>query len=178
MTRSAADVLLGLGGNCGDRHTHLRAGVRALAALPGCRLTAVSGIWESEFVGEGVQDDYLNACVRLRTEWTPRALLEALQAIERTAGKAPDSHMLPRTLDLDILLWDDRRVDVPGLRIPHPRLAERAFVLEPLAEIAPERRHPDSGLTVAALCDKIRAVDGPWVRPLPHLNLERDGCDA
>lgn len=179
MSPTAATVFLGLGGNQGDRLACLRRGAQAVAALPGVRALAGSGVWESEYVGDGDgQPDYLNACLEIVTELAPRALLAALQGIERDCGRAPATHLLPRPLDLDILLYDGLVVDEPGLVIPHPRLRERAFVLEPLGELAADRELPDSGLTVDGVRAMIRAAGGPWVRPLAGVELFRDGNDA
>lgn len=158
-------VLLGVGGNVGDRAAELRAGAAALAARPDVRVVARSGFWESRYVGPGTeQEPYLNACLELRTELEPRALLEVLQGIERDRGRPADGHLRPRPLDLDILLYGRRVVDEPDLRIPHPELARRAFVLEPLAELAADLALPDSQVTVAEIRAKIRGAGGPWVR--------------
>jgi len=164
-------VVIGLGGNMGDRLARLRDGVRGLAAHPSLTLTAVSSVWESEFVGEGTQAPYLNACVTLRTGLGPAAVLEACRDLERAAGRAPGTHLAPRPLDLDLLLHGDfHGADGPAL-VPHPRARERAFVLEPLAEIAPDLRFPDSGETVATACANIRRKPGPWLRLRTDLSL-------
>lgn len=157
---------LGLGANEGDRLAGLRAAVLDLAAAPGLRVTAISGLWESAYVGPGEQAPYLNACVEVATDLAPPALLGLCKSLERASGRVPDTHLQPRPLDLDVLLYGDlSQADAEPL-LPHPRLAERAFVLEPLAQIAAARTLPDSGQTVAAACAKIRRVGGPWVRPL------------
>lgn len=163
--RPAREVLLGLGGNMGDRLAELQAGLDELAGRDGIEPVGVSRLWETDYVGPGRQDPYLNACIALRTSFSLRGLLEILQDVERTRGRERDGHMKPRPIDLDILLDGDAVVDEPGLRVPHPRFAERAFVLEPLSELAPEQRDPDSGETVRALCEKMRGADGPEVRP-------------
>lgn len=150
-------VLIALGSNQGDRLGHLRAGLAALCGLDGVTLECVSGVFETDYVGPGgPQDDYLNACARLRACGEPEDLLDRLQAIERERGRPADTHLQPRPLDLDLLLFGDRIVRSSRLEIPHPRARERAFVMEPLAEIAGERKFPDSGETVAAACDRIR----------------------
>jgi 2-amino-4-hydroxy-6-hydroxymethyldihydropteridine diphosphokinase len=132
-------VYLGLGANLGDRLATLRAAVRDLSALG--EVTARSSVWETEAVGP--PPDYLNAALALETDLTPDALMLELLALEarhgRLRGAARDA---PRPLDLDILLWDERIVHTAIVEVPHPRLHERAFVLEPLAEIAPSLRHP------------------------------------
>jgi len=170
---------LGLGGNLGDRLAMLRRGWAAVSALPGVRPLDRSGIWETAYVGPGgPQPPYLNACARVATTMSPRDLLAALQRIERECGRPPGTHLQPRLLDLDLLLYGDLVVAEPGLVIPHPRLRERAFVLEPLAQLAPDLVLPDSGLTVAAVRAIIRAAGGPPVRPLPGGTLAWDGSDG
>jgi 2-amino-4-hydroxy-6-hydroxymethyldihydropteridine diphosphokinase len=160
---------IGLGSNLGDRLAELRAGVAALAAHPRIALRAASGVYESAYVGPGgPQGDYLNACVRVETDLAPRDLLAALKRIERARGRTGETHMRPRTLDLDILLFGDAVLREPDLGIPHPRLAERSFVLEPLAELDPALRLPDSGQTVGWLCAMMRAAEGRTARRRPE----------
>ncbi|MFO7609066.1 MAG: 2-amino-4-hydroxy-6-hydroxymethyldihydropteridine diphosphokinase [Candidatus Krumholzibacteriia bacterium] len=161
---SAAAVYVGLGSNQGDRLAHLRQAARALAEHPDFTLTALSGVWETEYVGPGSQAPYLNACAALRTALGPAAVVAALKVLEAAAGRAPDGHLQPRPLDLDLLLWGDFHGQDGPITVPHPRARERAFVLEPLAQIAPEARFPDSGETVAAACANIRRKRDPWVR--------------
>jgi 2-amino-4-hydroxy-6-hydroxymethyldihydropteridine diphosphokinase len=163
-------VYLGLGSNQGDRRGHLRDAVAALARHPALEVTAVSPVYETEYVGPGEpQAPYLNACVALRTALAPAALLGLLKELERRHGRRPDSHLQPRPLDLDILVHGDRVVHDPALTLPHPRLRERAFVLAPLREIAPDLRLPDSGETVTAACARICARSGSAVRRLGEL---------
>lgn len=158
---------LGLGTNQGDRTGHLQAAVQDLAAAPGLQVSAVSGLWESAYVGPGRQDPYFNACVEVETSLAPPVLLGLCKSLERTHGRVPDTHLRPRPLDLDLLLYGDLTQSDAEPLLPHPRLARRAFVLEPLAEIAPTRVLPDSGQTVAAACANIRREGGPWIRPVP-----------
>jgi 2-amino-4-hydroxy-6-hydroxymethyldihydropteridine diphosphokinase len=159
-------VCLALGSNIGDREAHLRRAVRDLEETPLIQIDQVSPIFESDYVGPGEQQPYLNLCLSLKTTLEPVVMLDILQAQERTAGRRPDTHMQPRTLDLDILLWNDRIIDLPRLQVPHPRLLERAFVLEPLAVIVPEHVVPGTGRAVvshlAALSDGHRAGLRPW----------------
>ena len=157
-------VFLGLGSNLGDRLAELRRAAAALAAHPRLDLTACSRIWETEPVGSGVQDPFLNACVAVRTNLAPVDLLDVLKSQEAAAGRAPDGHRKPRPIDLDVLLYGDQVVSVERLTVPHPELRNRAFVLEPLREIAGECLIPDSSETIAAACAKIRRKSGPWVR--------------
>lgn len=166
-------VYLGLGGNTGDRLANLRCGLFALLAHPEIRVEAFSAIWESEYVGPGEQPPYLNACCRVRTGLAPSALLAVLKGLEERLGRAPGGHLLPRPLDLDILLFGDRVGADRLLSLPHPRLAERGFVLAPLAELAAALVLPDSGETVGAAWARIqRLADGPWLRPWPQGFLE------
>nr|MBC8426736.1 2-amino-4-hydroxy-6-hydroxymethyldihydropteridine diphosphokinase [bacterium] len=130
------------------------------------------GVYESASVGSGeAQGDCLHACVQVETGLEPRELMAALQGFEHARGRVDASHMKPRPLDLDILLYDSVVMREPELEIPHPRLAERAFVLEPLAELDPDLILPDSGQTVARLCAMMRAVEGRTARRRPETLL-------
>ena len=168
---AAESVLLGLGTNLGDRLRNLRRALFGLAMHPEITVVAISRVYETEFVGDGEQDPYYNACVEIRTALAPAVLLAVLKGAEEREGRRPDGHMLPRPIDLDILLFGDRVLTADGLCVPHKGMRARAFVLEPLAEIAPERRFPDSGETIAAACAKIRRKPGPWIRPLSGSGL-------
>jgi 2-amino-4-hydroxy-6-hydroxymethyldihydropteridine diphosphokinase len=137
---------VGLGANLGDRERTLRAAVDALAAEDGIDVAAVSTLRETEPVGVGRQPDFVNGVVALDTTLGARELLERLLAVEERFGRVrvPGEHP-PRTLDLDLLLYGDEQIDEPGLSVPHPRLHERRFVLEPLAELAPGLLVPGRG---------------------------------
>ena len=126
-------ALLGLGSNVGDRLAHLRAAVGSLSGV-----TAVSDVFETDPVGGPSQGRYLNIVVAIETELEPHALLGVCHRIESAAGRVRDVRWGPRTLDVDILWIDGVEVDEPDLQIPHPRMWERRFVLEPLAQIAPD----------------------------------------
>ncbi|HRF07164.1 MAG TPA: 2-amino-4-hydroxy-6-hydroxymethyldihydropteridine diphosphokinase [Xanthobacteraceae bacterium] len=134
-----ADVYIGLGSNLGDRIAHLAAARDALAANVGS-LLAQSSLYDTDPWGPVPQGNYLNQVVAVSTDLPPRELLARLHEIERAEGRdrAHEVRYGPRSLDLDILLYADRVVDEDGLTIPHPRIAERAFVLVPLSEIAPD----------------------------------------
>lgn len=129
---------VGLGSNLGDREATIRAALDALDAAPQTSVAAVSTLRETAPVGLLDQPEFLNGVAALETELGPRALLDALLAVERSLGRTRDGPRFgPRTIDLDLLLYEDERVDEPGLRVPHPRLHERLFVLEPLHELDP-----------------------------------------
>jgi 2-amino-4-hydroxy-6-hydroxymethyldihydropteridine diphosphokinase len=137
---------VGLGANLGDRESTLRAAVDAVSAEEGIEVVSVSTLRETEPVGVGEQPRFLNGAVELETTLTARELLDRLLAVEQRFGRIriPGEHG-PRTLDLDLLLYGDEVIDEPGLAVPHPRLHERRFVLEPLAELAPGLLVPGRG---------------------------------
>jgi 2-amino-4-hydroxy-6-hydroxymethyldihydropteridine diphosphokinase len=131
-------VFLGLGSNLGDRVAHLRAAVAAVAALGDTRVVAESSLHETAPWGYEAQPAFLNSVVEVRTALSPTALLAALKGIEQALGRTPSFRWGPRVIDIDLLLYGDRRVTLPELVLPHPHLLERPFVCAPLAEIAPE----------------------------------------
>lgn len=131
------DAYLGLGSNLGDREAMLRAAIAALDATPNVRVTAISSLYETPPWGPVPQGPYLNACIALDTTLSPRELLTLCLTIERDHGRERAIRWGPRTLDLDVLLYGDESIDEVDLHVPHPRMTERAFVLVPLAEIAP-----------------------------------------
>jgi 2-amino-4-hydroxy-6-hydroxymethyldihydropteridine diphosphokinase len=137
---------VGLGANLGDRERTLHAAVDALAEEDGIQVIVVSTLRETDPVGVGGQPRFLNGVVELDTTLAARELLDRLLAIEQRFGRVriPAEHG-PRTLDLDLLLYGDEELDEPGLTVPHPRLHERRFVLEPLAELAPGLFVPGRG---------------------------------
>jgi 2-amino-4-hydroxy-6-hydroxymethyldihydropteridine diphosphokinase len=137
---------VGLGSNLGDREETLRAAVGALAAEGGIELVLLSTLRETEPVGVGEQPRFLNGVAAIETTLAPRELLDRLLAVEQRFGRVrlPGEHG-PRTLDLDLLLYGREQIDEPGLTVPHPRLHERRFVLEPLAEVAPGLLVPGRG---------------------------------
>lgn len=133
---------IGLGSNLGDREGHLNEAVRRLRQLPGTTVLRVSRFHETDPIGGPVQGKFLNAALALETTLSPQPLLAELQRIETALGRTREVHWGPRTIDLDILLYDDLVLDTPTLRVPHPLMHKRLFVLAPLAEIAPEAMHP------------------------------------
>jgi 2-amino-4-hydroxy-6-hydroxymethyldihydropteridine diphosphokinase len=137
---------VGVGGNLGDRERTLREAVDSLGAEDGIEVVAVSTLRETEPVGVGEQPRFLNGAVALDTPLGARELLDLLLAVEQRFGRVrtPGEHG-PRTIDLDLLLYGDEQIGEPGLTVPHPRLHERRFVLEPLAELAPDLVVPGRG---------------------------------
>lgn len=152
---------IGLGANLGDRGAALARAVQALAAVPATRVASVSGLYASAPIDAG-GPDFLNAVAELTTRLAPLALLDALQAIELAAGRERPYRNAPRTLDLDLLLYGDRQLACERLVVPHPRMGERAFVLLPLAEIAPELVTAAQRKAVEE--QRIERIEGPeWV---------------
>lgn len=161
-------VYIALGSNMGDRKAYLDQAVRALDSLAkhpvkddrGGVLSAgaverVSGYYETPPYGMTEQEDFLNACLRLRTLLTPRELLDELHRIEQEAGRERVIHWGPRTLDLDIIFYDDLVLEAADLCIPHVEMHKRKFVLEPLCEIAPYQRHPVYKKTVQEMLESV-----------------------
>ncbi|MCK5873192.1 MAG: 2-amino-4-hydroxy-6-hydroxymethyldihydropteridine diphosphokinase [Alcanivoracaceae bacterium] len=145
------DAFIGLGSNLGDSVTLLNEARAALTSLPQTRVTGVSPLYRSAPVGPQDQPDFFNAVVRIDTGLDAASLLVALQLIEQQAGRVRLRHWGERTLDLDILLYGNERIDLPNLQVPHPRLHQRAFVLKPLLDIAAEIALPD-GTALAPYC--------------------------
>lgn len=142
-----------MGSNLGDRLAPLRDSVVRIGNLPGTRVQRVSRIYETEPLGELNQPAFLNMAAEIKTGLAPLELLNAVKEIERELGRKDGPRWGPRPIDIDIILWDDLTMNDARLTIPHPRFRERAFVLAPLAEIAPEARDPLSGLTVRQLLE-------------------------
>jgi 2-amino-4-hydroxy-6-hydroxymethyldihydropteridine diphosphokinase len=143
---------IGLGSNLGDREGTIRRALELLLAGDDIEVTAVSSLEETDPVGYEDQPRFLNGAAALRTELPPRELLERLFAVERQLGRIRTGPRFgPRTIDLDLLLYGQESIDEPGLRIPHPRLAERRFVLEPLVELDRNLQVPGRGSVRALL---------------------------
>ena len=142
---SVITAFIALGSNLDDPQQQIRNGLRELAAMPETRLVSASSLYRSAPVGYRDQPDFVNAVACIETKLKPRALLDHLLAIERRHGRMREFPNAPRTLDLDIVLYGGLTLREPGLTIPHPRMHERAFVIVPLAEIAPEATVPGRG---------------------------------
>jgi 2-amino-4-hydroxy-6-hydroxymethyldihydropteridine diphosphokinase len=163
MPATMENAYIGLGSNLDDPQAQVEAGLRALAGLPRSRLLRWSRLYRSSPWGDVDQPDFINAVALIETMLAPTELLHELLAIERRAGRERHARRWgPRVLDLDILVFGDRRIDEPGLRLPHPRLSERAFVLVPLADVEPHLAVPGCG-SVGQL---LAAVDATSCCPL------------
>ena len=173
-------ALIGLGSNLGDRAKMLSAAVQAIGRHPQIRLDFdgdVASLYETAPVGGPAgQPRFLNTAARIRTSLSADDLLRALQSVESASGRLPGQRWGPRTVDIDLLLFDDTVLESQELTLPHPRMHERRFVLEPLAEVAPDALHPALGLSILQLAQQARAdqevsdvirVAGPeWVHGL------------
>ena len=154
-----ASVLLAIGSNVGDRQAHIQKALALLKEHKEIKVVSVSTIIETEAVGGALQGQFLNGAIKIETELTPLDLLTQLRIIERRLGRGKHEANTPRTLDLDILFYEDVVIlDGKHLTIPHPRIAERYFVLKPLSEIAPDFKHPRLQKTIQELLDELTHV--------------------
>ncbi len=169
----AVTCLLGLGTNLGDRERNLRRAHRMLTTI--MHVTATSPVYETPPWGMTDQPLFLNACLAGQTDLAPGVILAACGRIERELGRQPGARWGPRLIDIDLLFYGDAVLDEPGLTVPHPRLAERAFVLRPLADIAAAFVHPTLGLTVAELLDRVDSRD---IHPISKAWPWEDGIDG
>ena len=138
-------AFVGVGSNLEDPRAQVLRALDELAEMPGTRVTARSSLYRTAPIGHAAQPDFINAVAAVDTQLSPDALLRELQAIESRHRRKRSFPNAPRTLDLDLLLYGDARIDEPGLSVPHPRMHERAFVLQPLLEIAPQVEIPQRG---------------------------------
>ena len=153
-------AFVGLGANLGDPVVQITKAMASLAKLDKTRMVRSSSLYRTAPIGLADQPEFVNAVALLDTALVPRELLDALLEIERAAGRERSFPNAPRLLDLDLLLYGERRIDTPGLVVPHPRMHERAFVLAPLVEIAPDAVIPGHGRAA----DLLRAVGDQDVR--------------
>lgn len=158
MSDEAVEVYLGLGSNMGDRQGNLSRALDLLSRK--LQMGEVSSVYDTEPMGDVSQPHFLNMVCQVYTRIAPEALLILAKGIETKLGRASGKPNAPRPIDIDILLYGDRVIETPELVIPHPRLAERAFVLVPLAEIAPALKHPVSGETIKELLQGITEKQG------------------
>lgn len=158
MTQEVVRSAIALGSNMGDTQSTLETALEVLAQTPGIVLAAKSSWYKTKAIGPP-QPDYLNGCAILQVKMTPQDLLTTLLAIEQQFGRVRTEYWGPRTLDLDLLLYDDWILNEPNLQIPHPRMYERGFVLVPLAEIAPNWREPVHGRLIQNLLQELDTSD-------------------
>ncbi len=158
--KRTARVFIGLGSNVGDRQASLEAALSKLTRIPETYLVKTSHFYETDPVGDVPQEAFLNAVCELASRLLPLPFLRVLQAIEMSQGRnrSQETRGGPRTLDLDLLFWGDLFRAEEGLEIPHPRLHERAFVLVPLMEIAPDFVHPRLKKTIQQMAASVPAV--------------------
>lgn len=159
ITRGWHRAYVAVGSNLGDREGMIRQGIQSLAGREDCIIEHTAQLIETKPYGVEEQPDFLNGMVQLRTLLFPEELLEVLQRAEQKAGRERKVHWGPRTLDLDIIFYDDCVVDTEALQIPHPDMQNREFVLKPLAELAPCLRHPLNGKTVAQMLEEIQGKE-------------------
>ncbi|MCA9899546.1 MAG: 2-amino-4-hydroxy-6-hydroxymethyldihydropteridine diphosphokinase [Anaerolineales bacterium] len=156
-------IYLGLGTNLGDRAANLQAAIQGLAEK--LVIAAVSPIYQTPPWGVTDQPDFLNLCLAAKTNLPPVELLTFVKNLEVELGRQPAKRWGPRLIDIDILFYANQLIETENMTIPHPRLAERAFVLRPLADIAPDFVHPALGETMADLAEKVGDVG---IRPYPQ----------
>ncbi len=160
---------VGLGSNLGERETTIRTAVDELSRLPDTQLVQISSLYDTAPVGEAEQPNFLNAVAVLETGLDAPSLFWNMLLIERRLGRVrqPGRRFAPRTIDLDLLLFGDEAIDLPDLKVPHPELPRRAFVLVPLVEVDPHAVHPGLGLSMRELLSRLDSP--PSVRRMSRL---------
>jgi 2-amino-4-hydroxy-6-hydroxymethyldihydropteridine diphosphokinase len=156
--KSSVVAALALGSNLGDSQKILETALAQLAVIPEIQIKSISSWYKTKAVGPP-QPDYINGCAILQVAMTPQLLLDTLLATEQKFGRVRQERWGPRSLDLDLLLYEELILDTPNLQIPHPRMRERAFVLVPLAEIAPDWIEPVSGSAIKQLVKDVDCSD-------------------
>jgi 2-amino-4-hydroxy-6-hydroxymethyldihydropteridine diphosphokinase len=154
-------VFIGLGSNLGERESMIRLALDDLARLPSTTLVRASSLYDTEPVGDAEQPSFLNAVAQLETELSARQLLWNLLLIERRLGRVRTRHWGPRVIDLDLLLYGSEVLDEPDLKVPHPELIRRSFVLVPLVELDPLVIHPATGETLLAHLSRLHNARPP-----------------
>ncbi|MEM9303530.1 MAG: 2-amino-4-hydroxy-6-hydroxymethyldihydropteridine diphosphokinase [Pseudomonadota bacterium] len=162
---SAERIFIGIGSNLADPAAQVSEAIGRLDRIESTDLVAASGLYETAPWGIADQPVFVNAVAELRSSLAPAALLNALLTVERDTGRERTVRWGPRVIDLDILAWGSRQIDEPGLTIPHPRLADRDFVLVPWNELAPDFAVPGVG-DIATLCAATLREDRPQPRPI------------
>jgi 2-amino-4-hydroxy-6-hydroxymethyldihydropteridine diphosphokinase len=159
-----SEVFLSLGSNMGDRESNLEQAVKLLKGSGKIKLLAMSSLYETEPVGAQGHGDFFNCVIKIKTDLNPHELLSLIKSIEAEMGREANTHLLPRPIDIDILLYDDLRLESVDLRIPHSRLKARRFVLEPLLEIAPGRIDPETGRPLSEFLEDVKSQKATKVR--------------
>ncbi|MDY5846483.1 MAG: 2-amino-4-hydroxy-6-hydroxymethyldihydropteridine diphosphokinase [Bariatricus sp.] len=157
ISRKWHEAYVAVGSNMGDKKRYIETALVGLANTKGCRVMKVSSLIVTEPYGGVAQDEFLNGAVKIETRLTPHELLDVLHKLEREAGRERKIHWGPRTLDLDILLYDNEIIEDDDLCVPHADMHNRTFVLEPMAEIAPYKRHPVTEKTMCQMLEELLA---------------------
>ena len=153
-------VFLGLGSNVGDRVENITKAISHILLIQGCQIVTVSPLYETKPVGGPPQGDFLNQVIEIMTDLSPHDIVYETNAIEKSLGRIRAERFGPRTIDIDILLFDNRIINEGGLIVPHPCLHERLFVLQPFSDIAADIEHPVLHKTINEIRNSVRQTDG------------------